>query len=85
MENTWSCCHSLSLWNLDMSYLFTEMTDKFKEVKDNYKWVYDIGNKLKALNLENFLDINYNSDYSFSKCNSCCGPFAWIYQSEVYQ
>ena len=43
-------------------------------MKKNYASMEDIGEELKNVGLENFLDFNANDDFEFAKCEGCDGP-----------
>ena len=43
-------------------------------IKSNYKKVSEIQEELKNVNIENYLEFNYQGDYEFKKCPFCDGP-----------
>ena len=43
-------------------------------IKKNYGSLNDIGEELKNMGFENFLDFNANDDFEFAKCEGCDGP-----------
>ena len=44
-----------------------------ESISTNYKKVSEIQEELKNVNIENYLEFNYQGDYVFKKCEYCDG------------
>ena len=47
---------------------------KMESISTNYKKVSEIQEELKNVNIETYLEFNYQGDYVFKKCAFCDGP-----------
>ena len=45
-----------------------------EDIKKNYKSCSEVEEEMKIVELENFLDFDYNGKYEFASCEDCNGP-----------
>ena len=75
-EIFWSCLGVKLSGPLDLKGMhpFVEIDIEMEGIKKNYRASEDIEEELKNVDLENFLDFNYEGRYDFTRCEGCDGP-----------